>query len=352
MKWIYDLPYERLREEITALQLKPFTADQVFSWLYAKNIQEVSQWHNISKTNRQLLADCFDTALDTLVKINEDQEGTKKILVELRDRHKIEAVLIKEKPHYTFCISTQVGCPLKCKFCATGRGGFKRNLSTGEIVSQVLLLKKHLGDYKGKINIVLMGMGEPLLNYEHLCQALRIITSDKGIAVAPRHICLSTAGILERIRQFERDFPKIKLSFSLNAPHPSLREQLMPISREEPLNKILDYFRATKQKRTFRVTFEYVLIKGVNDSAADARQVALLVRGIPCKINLIPFNESPGIDFKSPDEAAVEFFSEYLYSQGYTVMVRRSKGRGIKSACGQLAGEEEGRTRRSQVEGK
>ena len=225
MKWIYDLPYERLKEEITALRLKPYTADQIFSWLYAKNIQDINQWLNISKTNRQLLADHFDTTLGTLTQIYEDQEGTKKILVELRDGYKIEAVLIKEKLHHTFCISTQVGCPLKCSFCATGRGGFKRNLSPGEIVSQVLLLKKQLGACKGKINLVLMGMGEPLLNYEHLNQALHIITADRGIAVAPRHICLSTVGILDKLQQFDRDFPKIKLSFSLNAPGPSLREQ-------------------------------------------------------------------------------------------------------------------------------
>lgn len=337
MKWIYNLSVDRLKEEMSAVNIKLFVADQVFSWIYAKNIQDMNQWTNISKTNRQILAKIYDTTLNTILKINEDQEGTKKILVELRDKHKIEAVLIKEQPHYTFCISTQVGCPLKCKFCATGRMGFKRNLSAGEIVSQVLVLKKLLGDYKGKINIVLMGMGEPLLNYNNLKIALGIITSDKGIAIAPRHICLSTAGILEEIVRFETDFPKIKLSFSLNAPDSSLREKLMPITQMEPLDKILGYFKSTKGKRKFRLTFEYVLFKGVNDSLADAKKVAALVRGIPCKINLIPFNKCESLRFKTPDKKAVDAFSDYLYSKGYTVMVRWSKGKEIKSACGQLA---------------
>jgi len=337
MKWIYDLSVDRLKEEMNAVNIKKFVADQIFSWIYAKNIQDITQWTNISKTNRQILANLYDTTLDTILKINEGPGGTKKILVELRDKHKIEAVLIKEQPHYTFCISTQVGCPLKCQFCATGRMGFKRNLSPGEIVSQVLLLKKQLRDYKGKINIVLMGMGEPLLNYDNLKTALGIITSDKGIAIAPRHICLSTAGVLTEMMRLETDFPKIKLSFSLNAPDSALREQLMPISHKEPLDKILEYFRATKRKRKFRVTFEYVLIKGINDSLADAQKVAALVRGIPCKINLIPYNECGASRFETPGKQAVDAFSDYLYSKGYTVIVRWSKGKEIKSACGQLA---------------
>ena len=336
MKWIYDLSFAQLKEEVTALNLKAYTADQIFSWLYAKNVQDINQWSNIGKTSRLILSETYDTSLNPILEVNADRSGTKKLLIELQDKLRIEAVLIKESPHYTFCISTQVGCALGCKFCATGTMGFKRNLSPGEIVSQVLLLKKQLPDYKGKINIVLMGMGEPLLNYENLKKALETITAEKGIAIAPRHICLSTAGILEGIRRFEQDFPKVKLSFSLNAADASLREQLMPISRKEPLEKILDYFKATKAKRKFRVTFEYVMIKGLNDSLAHAGKVATLLRPIPCKINLIPYNESGATSFKTPDEADVEAFSEYLYANGYTVMVRRSKGKEIKSACGQL----------------
>lgn len=341
MKWIYDLSYDRLKEEIVAANLKKFAADQIFQWLYVKNIQDIDKWSNVSKTNREKLSKLFDTQLNTILDIKKDPRGTQKFLVELPDKHKIEAVLIPEKNHYTLCISTQVGCGLKCKFCATGEMGFKRNLSPGEILSQVLLLKKAIAEYEdnytGKINIVFMGMGEPLLNYENLKKALEIIINQNWLAFSTRHITLSTAGILTQIQRFERDFPKIKISLSLNAPTSSLREQLMPISKKEKLAEILDYFRAAREKRKRRVTFEYVLLKGVNDSLEDARKVAELLRGIPCKINLIPYNENKNARFETPPKEDVTAFSDYLYSRGYTAIVRWSKGREIKSACGQLA---------------
>jgi len=341
---MYDLSYEELKKEITAANFKKFAADQVFQWLYAKNILDIGKWSNISKTNRERLSKHYDTGLNTILDIKKDPQGTKKFLVELADKHKIEAVLIPEKNHYTFCISTQVGCSLKCKFCATGRMGFKRNLSPGEILSQVLLLKKAInGDedtYTGKLNIVFMGMGEPLLNYENLKKALEIITNENWLAISTRNITLSTAGILKQIRQFETDFPKIKISFSLNAPASPLREELMPISKKEKLDEILDYFRATREKRKRRVTFEYVLLKGVNDSLADARKTAKLLGGIPCKINLIPYNENKDFRFKTPSKEDITAFSDCLYSLGYTAIVRWSKGREIQSACGQLTVDE------------
>ena len=344
MKWIYDLSYDQLKEELTAANFKKFAADQVFQWIYAKNLQDTAKWSNISKAHREILSGLYDTGLNKILDIKKDPQGTKKFLVELADKHRIEAVLIPEKNHYTFCISTQVGCPLKCKFCATGTMGFKRNLRSGEILSQVLLLKKSVdddeGNYTGKINIVFMGMGEPLLNYENLKKALEIMTNENWMALSTRHITLSTAGILEQIRRFEKDFPKIKISFSLNAPDSSLREQLMPISKKEKTDKILEYFRSTQGKRKRRITFEYVLLKGVNDSLADARKVAKLLRGIPCKINVIPYNENKNTHFKTPSEENVTAFSDCLYSLGYTAIVRWSKGKEIKSACGQLAVEE------------
>ncbi len=337
MKWIYDLSYEQLKEEIIGIHIKKFVADQVFQWIYEKNLQTIDAWSNISKTNRNILSKQYDTTLNKTIEVEEDQQGTKKFLFELNDKKRIESVLIKEKDHYTFCISTQVGCPLKCLFCATGRMGFKRNLSSGEILSQILTLKKELLHYKGKINIVFMGMGEPLLNYENLKQALEIIISERGIGISPRHITLSTAGILKRLQRFETDFPGVKISFSLNASDASLRETLMPISKKERLGAILDYFRTTASNRKHRITFEYVLLKGVNDSFEDAQKIAKLLRGTSCKINLIPYNPNGFTDFRTPDSEAVEAFGDYLHSKGYTVIVRWSKGRDIKSACGQLA---------------
>jgi len=337
MKWIYDLSYEQLKEEIISIHIKKFVADQVFQWIYEKNVQTVDAWSNISKTNRNILSKQYDTTLNKTIDVEEDQQGTKKFLFELKDKKRIESVLIKEKDHYTFCISTQVGCALECLFCATGRMGYKRNLSSGEILSQILLLKKELLQYKGKINIVFMGMGEPLLNYEQLKQALEIIISERGIGISPRNITLSTAGILKRLQRFETDFPGVKVSFSLNASDASQRETLMPISKKEKLGDILDYFRTTARIRKHRITFEYVLLKGVNDSLEDARKIAKLLRGTSCKINLIPYNPNEFMNFRTPDPEAVEAFGDYLHSKGYTVIVRWSKGRDTKSACGQLA---------------
>jgi 23S rRNA (adenine2503-C2)-methyltransferase len=341
LKWIYDLSYDELKEDLCLLKMPGYVADQVFQWLYEKNVSNIATWHNISKQNRAILSRKYNTRLDKIIAIEENMEGTGKFLIQLKNGSRIESVLIREKKHLTLCISTQVGCALKCKFCATGSMGFKRNLSSGEILCQVLLAKGEMAagsaqqKPKPKINIVFMGMGEPLLNYENLKKALMIITSGKGVGISPRNITVSTAGILAGIQRLEDDFPAVKIGFSLNAPDAVLREELMPVSNREKLNDILSYFKHTTRKH--RLTFEYVLIKGVNDSIKDAAKISRLLRGIPCKINLIPYNENGSFDFETPAEADVEAFCEYLSARNYTVMVRWSKGRDIKSACGQLA---------------
>ncbi len=341
--WLYDLSYDRLKEEINEINLPAYMPDQIFQWLYEKNSENISDWSNISKQNREILAKKYDTKLNKIMKITGDNRGTRKLLVELKDGSKIEAVLIEEKKHTTLCVSTQVGCACRCKFCATGRMGFKRNLTAGEILSQVLLLKKEAaagrpaGAPGSKINIVFMGMGEPLLNYENLEKAMAIITSGKGIGVSPRNITVSTAGILAGIKRLEKNFPGIKVSFSLNAPDPQLRAELMPLSKKENPVEILSYFRDHPRKH--RITFEYVLLKGVNDSLAAAAKVAHLLRGIPCKINLIPYNEIEHSAYESPCREHVDAFCDYLHNRNYTVITRWSKGRDIESACGQLATE-------------
>jgi 23S rRNA (adenine2503-C2)-methyltransferase len=340
MKWIYNLSFEQLNDELASLGFKTFAARQIFQWLYEKNIQDTAQWTDIGKAHRQLLASHYDTQLPPVPRVDRDSEGTAKFLIQLHDRLKIEAVSIPEKHHYTFCISTQAGCPLNCAFCATGRTGFKRNLAPGEILSQILILRKAIQPYKGKLNLVFMGMGEPLLNYPNLKQALQIITPEQGMSISPRNITLSTSGILEPLKQLETDFPKIKISFSLNAPDPVLRERLMPISKKEKLQHLLQYFKRTGKNRIHRVTFEYVLLKGVNDSQRDAANVSELLKGIPCKINLIPYNKNEGLPFEPPTAEQVEAFGDYLHSRGYTVIIRWSKGSGIKSACGQLAADD------------
>ena len=337
MNWIYDYSYEELKLAFKELGFQAFVTDQVFLWLYLKNIQDIDHWSNISIKNREKIRNHFNTGLLPVKKLEKDEHGTHKFLFSLQDNHAVEAVLIPEKHHYTLCISTQVGCPLKCAFCATGTMGFKRNLTAGEILTQILAIKQEIPDYTGKLNIVFMGMGEPLLNYDNLKNALDIMTSPKALIISPRNITVSTAGILDKIKQLELDFPKIKISFSLNAPSADTRETLMPITQKEPLSAILGYFRQNGRK--YRVTFEYVMIKDVTDSLEDARKVAIMLRGIQCKINLIPYNENKAFTFQTPDEKRVDEFGEFLSQKGYTVMVRWSKGTSIKSACGQLATE-------------
>ncbi len=338
--WILERLLDELKAELSAAGFRGFVARQVFQWVYHKNNQDPGSWSDIAKADRERLAGLYDFRPLPVLARQDDAEGTRKLLFGLRDPLKVEAVLIPEKGRYTLCLSSQAGCPLGCVFCATGAMGFRRNLTSGEIVSQVLSLKRELGEYAGRLNLVFMGMGEPLLNYDNVARALRLITEPDGLNVSPRHVTVSTAGILAGIERLERDFPQVKIALSLNAPDPALRGELMPVSRGEGLEGLLAHFRARRLRQ--RITFEYVLLAGVNDAPAQARQLARLLHGIPSKVNLIPFNPSPGLRFRRPDEAAVEAFRAVLLDKGLTVVTRWSKGRGIRSACGQLAVREEG----------
>ena len=332
--WLYEFSFEELSQELSQLGMSQYAAGQVFGWLYKKREPDTSLWTNISKKNRAILQERFDSRLASVTEIISDGHGTKKYSIQLFDGQRIEAVLILEKDHYTFCVSTQVGCPLNCQFCATGKMGFVRHLSCGEIMMQVIILQNEISEFVGKRNIVFMGMGEPLLNYTNLKKALEIITSERGMAAPPRNITLSTAGLIDGLRRFEKDFPKIKISVSLNAPDEKTRRALMPVTKREPLPTLLEYLKTTPRRS--RVTFEYVLLAEVTDRVADARALVKLLRGIPCKINLIPYNDTGTNVFSSPSESGITRFAQILRDGGYRVMVRRSKGRDIRSACGQL----------------
>jgi 23S rRNA (adenine2503-C2)-methyltransferase len=333
--WIMERSPAELQAELRAAGFRDYTAKQVFQWLYQKNNQDPAAWSNIGKQDREKLAGLYDWNCRPVQSGQSDDQGTRKLLIGLADGQKIETVLIREKDHYTFCLSTQVGCALGCRFCATGTMGLRRDLSAGEIVSQVLTLKKELGEYEGKVNLVFMGMGEPLLNYDNLSLALRRLSAADALAIPARHITVSTVGILENLKKLENDFPQVRIAFSLNAPDNELRSQLMPVSRSESLDSLLAYFR--EKKRRQRLTCEYVLLRGVNDSPAQARELVRLLHGIPAKVNLIPYNENPALPFRRPDENAVEKFRAELVRRGLTVITRWSKGRSISSACGQLA---------------
>ncbi len=333
--WLPDLSADELYDELQPLGLKTFVVKQIRQWVFLKNNPDIATWSNISAENRRRLAERFHADPPRVLMQSQDESGTRKYLLELEDGARVESVLIPEKDHHTLCLSSQVGCPLGCVFCATGQLGLKRNLGAGEMVAQALLMRRALPP-RAPLNLVFMGMGEPLLNYENLKKALETITAGDGMAISPRHVTVSTAGILAGLKRLEADFPALKIAFSLNASDAATRLKLMPVSRVEKLEEILAWFRS--RKRRHRITFEYVMVAGVNDSAADARRLVSLLHGIPAKVNLIPLNPNPGVDLKAPDPQAVASFQQLLMDRGMTAVVRWSKGGGIRSACGQLAG--------------
>jgi len=325
---------QSLIERTEAAGLPRYVATQAWQWVYHKLQIDPEKWSNISKVRRIVLTELFSFALPEVEQRLSDGLGTCKLVLKLRDRQRIECVTIPEKGHVTFCVSSQVGCPLACRFCATGKMGFKRNLTVSEIVAQVFLMKQAIQPFIGKINLVFMGMGEPLLNRDNLFAALDIITSDIGFSISQKSITVSTAGILMGIDALFERFPGIKLSLSLNGYDAQSRDALMPVGRKEPIQAILNRLKHYRSRN--RVTFEYVLLPGVNDMPEHATLLAAWLKGIPCKINLIPFNPYPGSSFVRPQVESVDRFAALLHQHQYTVAVRWSKGGEIAAACGQL----------------
>jgi 23S rRNA (adenine2503-C2)-methyltransferase len=263
------------------------------------------------------------------------RDGSKKYLFKTADGFGVETVLMPEKTHQTLCISTQIGCSLGCRFCFTGTLGLKRNLTTAEILNQVSAVLK-TEKFKEKLpNLVFMGMGEPLLNYENVLKSLKILLSPWGFNFSHRKITVSTAGIPPLIRQLAEDLP-VNLAISLNAPDDEIRSYLMPVNKKYPLKQLLKEARSFPVPSRKRITFEYILIKEVNDSPAHAEALARLLKNIPCKINLIPFNEYPGTSFHRPEEKQVLRFQSILHNHHFTAPIRMSKGSDIVAACGQL----------------
>jgi 23S rRNA (adenine2503-C2)-methyltransferase len=263
-------------------------------------------------------------------------DGTTKFLLELDDGRRIESVFIPDTPAQTFCVSTQVGCAMKCGFCLTGKMGLVRNLGAGEIVGQVRVLADELDLRQTKFNIVLMGMGEPLHNYDNTMKALRMLNDPHGLAVSPKRMTLSTIGVLPALERLANEPLMPNLAISLHATTEEQRDALVPVNRKYGLRDILDAARKFPLKRRNRITFEYVLLRNVNDTPEDARRLVRLLANIRCKVNLIPLNESAGIPFERPSDARVNRFAEILAKAGLTVSVRKSRGRDIRAACGQL----------------
>ena len=325
--WIEDL--EKLLDDLGE---KRYKANQLALWIYDKKATDFNQMTDLSKSLREKLNSiaCIDTI--KLIKAQTSKlDFSEKFLFKLKNGEKIETVLMWEKDRITICVSTQVGCPLGCTFCATGKMGFKRNLTPGEIVDQIIALKDHKPTH-----VVLMGMGEPLLNYENTIKALKIMNSELGLSFAAKRITLSTVGIPDMIKKLADLTLKIKLAISLNAPTDEKRNQLLPINKKHPLQTLIEAVKYYTKKTKRRVTFEYVLIKDFNDSQKDALELSKLVRGIPCKINLIPYNSIPDLPFEKPSEEKIIAFRDYLFPRCPAVTLRKSKGEDIQAACGQL----------------
>ncbi len=331
-----NLGVSELRELIASLGKEKYRLTQVLKWLYPIGVRSIGDMTNLSKKFREELSRISFVSNLVPVRIEEARDGTKKFLFQLEDGNGIESVLIPDKCRLTLCISTQVGCSMGCRFCLTGKKGLKRNLGTSEILNQILAARQILPENASITNIVLMGMGEPLANYDNTLKAISLMASPDAFKFSSRRITLSTVGLLPEIERLAEDKIAFQLAISLNASNDETRSHLMPINHRYPLKELLAACRRFPLRPRTRITFEYVLIEGVNDSPQDAKELVRILRGIPSKVNLIPLNEAPVTPFKRPPEEKIRRFQEILMESGLTAIVRASKGTEISAACGQL----------------
>jgi len=335
---IKNLTKEQLIQWLQDRKLDAYRASQILKWIYLRQADDFETMTDLNKPMRALLSDHFTINRLKRIDTQTSQDGTQKYLFKLDDGCLIESVLIPERDHYTLCISSQVGCAQGCKFCLTARQGFIRNLMKGEIIAQVRDVAKDVSSSKPLSNIVLMGMGEPLANYRNVIHAIHIITdNDEGLRCSNRKVTLSTAGLIPKLSNLGKD-TKINLAVSLNATDNETRNRLMPINRKYPIEDLIAACKDYPLPPTRRITFEYILIKDVNDSEKDAERLSRLLRPLKAKINLIPINEFEGGEYSRPDEQTIHRFQEILLRHHYTVVIRQSKGRDISAACGQLSG--------------
>ena len=341
---IIDLSRSQLEAHLEDIGQPRYRADQIYKGLYVKNWESFADFSTLPKNLRNELARQFYLRSFKLIdEITSPLDHTSKYLWELRDGRRIESVTIYEGKRVTFCISSQVGCPLDCKFCATGKMGLLRDLSVAEIVEQVLQMKARAE--RPPTNIVFMGMGEPLLNYETVMRAADILSDPEGLCFNRKKITVSTSGIAGNIRRMADEAVPYSLAVSLNAVSQPLREKIMPIARKYPLDELLDAARYYTQKTRRRITFEYVLMKDLNDSEEDANQLVRLTRGIPCKINVIPCNSDDPF-YRPPDDETVRRFDQIINKKNRTITIRNRKGWDIRAACGQLYADNENKKRK------
>lgn len=325
-----------LEAALVTLGLPAFRGRQVFQWIHQKDVSSFEAMTDLPAELRARLTTLATVPEPALESRQVSTDGTTKFLLRLADGRHIEAVYIPDTPNQTFCVSTQVGCAMACGFCLTGRMGLIRHLTAGEIAGQVRVLARETGLRTSPFNIVLMGMGEPLHNYAATMKALRILADDQGMAVPPRRVTLSTVGLIPALERLAAEPIMPNLAISLHATTDEQRDALVPLNRKYPLEQLMEACRRFPLRRRGRITFEYVLLDGVNDTPDDARRLARLLDGIPGKVNLLPLNEADGIPYRRPSDARVNTFAKILADRGVTVSVRKSRGRDIRAACGQL----------------
>ncbi len=350
---LLDLDRAGMRAYFAELGEKPFRADQVLKWIYHQGETDFAAMTDLAKPLRQRLAAEAEVRPPQIITCKDSVDGTRKWLFRLDGGNAIECVFIPDDDRNTLCVSTQVGCALDCSFCATARAGFNRNLTTAEIIGQVWLahqslLADHPQGERGVTNVVLMGMGEPLLNMKAVVPALKLMIDDFGFGLSKRHVTVSTSGVVPKMDQL-RDAVDVSLAVSLHAPNDALRDELVPLNRSHPLDSLMAACRRwlADGHRKKHIMFEYVMLDGVNDRPEHARELVELLGGIPAKVNLIPFNPFEGSGYQRSSEAAIQRFVGILRDNGVFAIARRTRGDDIDAACGQLAGEVDDRSKRA-----
>ena len=358
-----DLPH--LKAFFTDIGEKPFRAVQVLKWIHQFGVDDFNDMTNVSQSLRQRLSEIAEIRPPEVVMEQKASDGTTKWLMRLDGGNSIETVFIPEDNRGTLCISSQVGCALDCGFCSTAKQGFNRNLSSAEIIAQLWVANRMLNERIPKTdvtalknsqnesrraitNVVLMGMGEPLLNFDNVVQAVHLMVDDNAYGLSKRRVTISTAGVVPALKRL-REECDVSLTLSLHAPNDTIRETIVPLNKKYPIKELLDacryYFSGDTKKKQF--TIEYVMLAGINDSTKNAHELASLLRQLPCKINLIPFNPFPESDFKSSKMQVIKQFRDILQKAGYVTMIRKTRGEDIDAACGQLAGKVKDKSRRT-----
>jgi len=352
---LLGLSASRIGDFLESLGEKRFRGTQILKWIHQQGVTDINEMTNISKGLRTSLSEVAEVVLPEVVSVQDSVDGTRKWLIRMDGGSCIEMVYIPERDRGTLCVSSQIGCALDCSFCATGKQGFNRDLTAGEIIGQLWIAAESFDQFDPKTkrrvtNVVMMGMGEPLMNFDNVVDAMNLMLDDNAYGLSKRRVTLSTAGMVPEVDKLG-DVIDVSLAISLHAPNDELRNELVPINRKYPLKTFVDSARRYLEKmpdNRRKITVEYTLMDRVNDRDEHAKELSVLLRDLPCKINLIPFNPFPGSGYKTVTKVALGRFRDILHNDGYTVTVRTTRGDDIAAACGQLAGEVNDRTKRQE----